>query len=96
MEHKYTLYVWCADNEGGYGICPYGEFTPYKGYHPESGWRARPSVKIGDFTTATELASLLYHDCPECYKDENQALKEATEWLQEYQDEEANPEDYWY
>lgn len=95
MEPKYTLYAWCADDEGGLSICNFGEFTPKRDYHPESGWRAQPSVKIGDFTTASELAALLYKDCPEFYKDENHALVKATEWLQEYKEWEENPED-WY
>ena len=56
--YKYTLYAWTADDEGGLAICLYDEFSIYRGYRPETGWRAQPSVKIGDFNTAEELANL--------------------------------------
>ena len=79
---KYTLYAWCADDEGGYAICNCGEFTPNRNYHPESGWRAKPSVKIGDFDTVRELAELLYNDSPAYWDSVDYAMIEATEMMQ--------------
>ena len=59
----YTLFTWFADDEGGYSICRSEDFSPNLNYYPASGWRARPSVKIGDFTTIEELTNLLFaHD----------------------------------
>jgi hypothetical protein len=69
---KYTLYAWLADDEGGMNICKCEDFTPKKEYNPESGWRAMPSVKIGDFDTAEELAKLAQI-----------SVKEAEEWMEE-------------
>ena len=71
-EYKYTLYAWRSDDEGDFGICKCGDFTPNLNYHPESGWRARPSVKIGDFNTAEELAELA-----------EISIEEANEWFAE-------------
>lgn len=80
---KYTLYEWIADDEGGYGICLASEFTPNRGYHPESGWRAKPSVKLGDFNTVSELADLLFANDPDWFADKPGAFIEATNMLRE-------------
>lgn len=90
MGYLYTAYHWRSDDEGGIGICKYGEWTPSKGYYPESGPWARPSVKIGDFNTATELANLLMADNPEWWTYET-AMQEAKELIEWYKD-----EDCWY
>ena len=81
---KYTLYAGCSDDEGGYGICLASEFTPNCGYCPESGWRAKPSVKIGDFNTVSELADLLYVDDPNWFVDEPGAFMEAVSMMASY------------
>lgn len=60
----YTLFAWFADDEGGYSICRSEDFSPNLNYYPESGWRARPSVKIGDFNTFEELVQLILLDSP--------------------------------
>lgn len=79
---KYTLYAWIADDESGVDICFSEEFSPSLGYRPESGWRARPSKKIGEFDTVSELADLLIADAPLYYKDDkNLAINEAAEML---------------
>jgi hypothetical protein len=70
---KYTLYAWRSDDEGGLNICKCEDFTPSRGYNPESGWRARPSEKIGDFDTAEELAALA-----------EISVEEAAEWLADF------------
>ena len=56
---KYVVYDWRADDEGGTGIYLANEWSTMVGYCPESGWRARPSVKIGEFDTVEELAKIL-------------------------------------
>ena len=91
---KYTLYAWCADNEGGIAICNFGEFSPNRDYYPESGWRAQPSTKIGDFSTVSELADLLYKDNNGWYANKSEALKDATEMMERYNELEAE-EDWW-
>jgi hypothetical protein len=83
---KYTLYVWIADDEGGYAICRAEEFSPKRNFYPESGWRAKPSVKIGDFSTVSELADLLYADLPEVYQRKEDAIIEATEMMRHYKE----------
>ena len=74
---NYTLFAWCADNEGGYSICLSEKFSAKTAYDPGSGWRARPSVKIGEFDTIEELTSLIYTDDPEWFADLDEAMKEA-------------------
>lgn len=71
----YILYAWMADNEGGYAVCKSDEFTPERDYKPETGWMAKPSEKIAEFDTDSELISILekeykelgwdfsYHEC---------------------------------
>lgn len=76
----FTLYVWIADDEGGYGICRCGEFSPKLNYYPLSGWRAKPSEKIGDFTTKEELTNLLFAYDPEWFETIEMAEEEAR-WL---------------
>ena len=61
---KYTLYAWRSDNEGGIGVCPSDEFTPMTGYQPETGWRAEPSEKIGEFSNTDELIEVLLSSDP--------------------------------
>lgn len=73
---EYTLFYWQSDDEGGYGICPKEEFTPKKCFNPDSGWRARPSERIGDFSTNEELAELFLPDYTP-YMGEEEAKKEA-------------------
>lgn len=79
---EYTLYEWISDDESGYCICRFGEFNLNLNYNPESGWRAHPSNKIGDFTTVDELAKLILEDvsayCNDFYMSD--AVREA-EWL---------------
>lgn len=59
----YALYSWRADDEGGISMCFASDWSPRKDYYPRSGWRARPSVLIGEFDTIHELAELLMvHD----------------------------------
>lgn len=71
---KFTLYYFKADDEGGYGVCKSKDFTPMRGYRPQTGWRAEKSVKIADFDTIEELATIFQAD----EKEENDAyLKEA-------------------
>lgn len=50
----YALFAWCADDEGGCGVCKYNEFTPYTGYRKYSGPNARPSHLIGGFNNVVE------------------------------------------
>lgn len=59
---KYAAYNWMADDEGGTEICFASDWSPEKGYRPWTGWRARPSVLIGYFDTAEELAKLMYDE----------------------------------
>lgn len=82
MKPKYTIYSWRSDDEGGFGVCNYGEFTPNMNYQPETGWRATPSEKIGDFSTMEELADLLFEYNPEWFKTIEEATKEAKEIMQ--------------
>ena len=65
---KYTAFFWSDDDEGGYGMCPNGEFNPNMGYDPNSGWRAQPSDAIGEFSKVDEFARLIFNDCP-CFFD---------------------------
>ena len=78
---KYTLYAWRTDDECGLDICFSSEFSSSTGYYPETGWRAEPSVKIGEFNTVSELADLLIADDPLYYKDKDKkfAIDDATE-----------------
>lgn len=89
---EYTLYAWRSDNEGGIAICKSSEFTPNRNYYPESGWRAKPSIKIGDFSTVSELADLLYKDNDCWYINEDEALEDATEMMKRY----LESEEDWY
>ena len=61
---KYTLYAWRSDNEGGIGVCLSDKFTPMTGYQPETGWRAEPSEKIGEFSNIDELIEVLLNSDP--------------------------------
>ena len=64
-EKKYATFYWFADDEGGTGICLASEWNPHSrkcGYYPETGWRAQPSILIGYFDTAEELAKLWADD----------------------------------
>ena len=71
---KFTLYCFKADDEGGYGVCKAEDFTPMLDYRPQTGWRAEKSIKIADFDTVAELATILQAD----ERIENDAyLKEA-------------------
>lgn len=74
---KFTVYAWCADDEGGLGVCLTKKFSPKRSYYPESGWRAQPSEKIGEFDTVEELAEVLYADVNESYYTMQDALKDA-------------------
>lgn len=56
---EFTLYVFRSDDEGGYGVCKTAEWSPKIGYNPESGWRAKPSEKVGEFDSVEELANIL-------------------------------------
>ena len=78
---KYTAYVWTADDEGGIGICDASKFTPNTGYYPASGWRARPSEKIGEFSSVDELAELLFNGNSEYYGSIEEAVKEASQLM---------------
>lgn len=83
MEKTYALYSWCADDEGGYGVCLSEKFTPNLNYNPQSGWRARPSVLVGNFNTVEELADLLIADWPEYYDTKEFAIAEAQNMMKE-------------
>ena len=74
--NKFVLFAWCADDEGGYGTCLAEKFSSNTGYNPKSGWRAKPSIKIGEFVTVEELANLIHNDSPEYYTAET-AMDEA-------------------
>ena len=89
MSYQYTLYEWFSDDEGGFGVCSCGDFNPNLGYHPESGRRAKPSVKIGDFSSVDELVDLLLHDAPECFNGRSEAAHEAR-WIMSH----CLPDDY--
>ena len=81
----YTLYAWRADDEGGWSICKRENFSPQRDYYPESGWRAQPSQRIGDFDTTEELADLIFaevHDYDAEYTKE-EALQEARSWMED-------------
>ena len=78
---KYTAYVWTADDEGGIGICDASKFTPNTGYYPASGWRARPSEKIGEFSSVDELAELLFNQDREWYGTIEKAVEEARQLM---------------
>ena len=85
----WTLYSWRSDNEGGIGVCRSSEFTPMTGYQPETGWRAEPSEKIGDFSNIDELIQVLLSSDPIYTKD--MATEEALsimEHLREIEQEE--------
>ena len=85
---KYTLYVWQSDNEGGYAICKTESFSQMLGYDPDSGWRAKPSITIGEFNTIDEGAHLLYRDGPGFYKNLNSARNDIIEMLRLIEDDE--------
>ena len=74
---KYTLYLWRTDDEAGYDMVESERFSPSYDYRPETGWRAKPSVKIGEFNTIEELAELLMKEDPE-YLTSELAMKDAT------------------
>ena len=83
---KYTLYLWRTDDEGGYGMVESEKFSPSFDYHPETGWRAQPSVKIGEFNTVDELADLLMVKYPEYYTHES-AEQEANFMFRAHEEE---------
>lgn len=56
--YKYALYTWRSDDEGGFGVCYYNQFTPDTGYQKYSGPWARPSKLIGGFNTIDEAVKL--------------------------------------
>lgn len=64
---RYTVYAWCSDDEGGEAVCLSSDWNPMIGYDPESGWRAEPSKKIGEFDTKEDLKQLLYEADPDWY-----------------------------
>lgn len=66
---KYTLFAWRSDNEGGIGVYPSDKFTPMVAYQPETGWRAEPSQKIGEFSNINELINVLLSSDPIYTKD---------------------------
>ena len=78
MAKQFTYYWWQSDDEGGYAICKTEEFSPSRNFQPESGWRARPSVKVGEFDTWEELGEIIYAendgDFPkeDCYEEAEQ------------------------
>lgn len=74
---RYALYAWMADNEGGYGVCEAEKFTPSLGYDPESGWIARPSVRIGEFDTVQQLAMLMTWDSTGMFANDVDAVRGA-------------------
>lgn len=92
QEFKYTYYAWRSDDEGGCSICYSEDFSPYKDYYPETGWRAKPSKKIADFNTALELADLLIAGSPWFYKDKSLAIKDAEEMINSFINEEEYKE----
>lgn len=81
---KFTVYAWYADDEGGLAVCLTEKFIPSLGYNPMSGWRAKPSEKIGEFNTIDELADVLFKDDPEWYESKENAMQEAKWMYNEY------------
>jgi hypothetical protein len=77
-EKLYTLYAWIADDEGGYGVCKREEFSPNLDYRPQSGWRASPSQRVGDFNTLEELTDLILKSEPMYSKE---LAAEDAKWL---------------
>ena len=75
MAKQFTYYWWQSDDEGGYLICRTEEFSPQRNFQPESGWRACPSIKVGEFDTVEELGEIIYKENEgqfsreECYAD---------------------------
>ena len=78
---KYTLFAWRSDNEGGIGVCPSEKFSPMTAYQPETGWRAEPSQKIGDFSNVDELIDVLLSSDPDFYTEET-AKQDALEIME--------------
>lgn len=74
---KYTVYSWYADDEGGLGVCLTEEFNPSLGYNPLSGWRAKPSEKLGEFNTIEELTDIIFDSDPEWYGTKEYAMEDA-------------------
>lgn len=74
---KFTVYSWRTDDEGDIDVCLTEKFSPSLKYDPYSGWRARPSIKIGEFDTVDELADVLFADSPEFFETKENALTEA-------------------
>lgn len=83
---KYTLYLWHTDDESGYDMVESERFSPSYDYHPETGWRAEPSVKIGEFNTVEELAELLIKEDPKYWTPEL-AMQDATAIFQWHESE---------
>jgi hypothetical protein len=77
---KFTVYSWRADDEGGIDVCLTNEFNPSLRYNPYSGWRARPSKKIGEFNTIDELADVLFANNPEFFETKENAIQDA-KWM---------------
>ena len=78
---EYTLYWYQTDDGGGYGICHYNEFNQYNGDNSV--------MKIGDFTTTSELADLLYDDDPSWCIDEPGAYMLAMDIMRSYRESEV-------
>ncbi len=62
MSKQYTFYYWESDESAGYRVCLTEEFSPQKDYRPETGWGARPSIKVGEFNTLEELADIIFEE----------------------------------
>lgn len=81
----YTLFVWAPNDEpGGYGICKSDEFSySYGGILP-NGWRCRPSVRLGNFSSEKELMDLLVKDDPIVFSTEDKCNRIVKELLKHH------------
>lgn len=82
---EFTFYYWQSDDEGGYLICRTEEFSPKRNFQPDTGWRAIPSQKVGEFNTVEELAEIIFDEMGSDLTME-ECLEEAKMYFQWYQE----------
>ena len=85
-KYKYTVFFWCTDDESGNGIRTFEDFEVKQSNHyfeTELPPLSYTEIKIGDFNTVRELATLLYNEDPELYGNLDNALTEAN-WLMKH------------
>lgn len=88
---KYALFTWTADDEGGFGVCAYQDFTPQTGYNPYTGWRARPSVLEFGFNTVEEAVDFHFKKYPDDEWSREELAAEICQLLYNYH---MNREEY--